>query len=534
MARRSIKEMFLRREPWSFGLWNGLRNSFRSLQRFYSTPTQPVLRKTTIDLEQARALYFNTEPSLSTGAHFAKPIIDVAADFMDMPTYYTANEALDTVLQECVTKYWKHSLREAWKLMMRDADCWVRIRGLPINSLTAENELNRVYLEPIVTERVVPTYNPFTKELEQIEVSNMVFIPDDDQEISVSRLNAPVVSKGVAGREHEIIEIITVDEFRYYDATEEIELEELRTTNEWGFISFVQFINEYDSALEGGTSDLENVYPFLVAHHEIFSQARTAHRQHSIPKVKFKIRDIMPFIQNNFPEAIDAQGNFTGKITWTGKEILFMESEDDAQFLEVSNKSDSVNLLEFIIDCIAVASERPEWVFMRNQGIEAQSSNSPQTLPFKKLITRKRENSEDSLIKLAKMALAIYGAGIIRPQVSWPTIEIADLAAEGQALSQITTSAEIANRAGVIDRATYRAKIAPFYPAIKSSALEESAAQKELKAEQDRQLEIAAKEAAIKAANTPDQTPPSSSKSNGKGSNSARSRVPLTVTPPGD
>jgi len=525
---KTVKEMFSRNDPWWGFASTSLRQSWSAITKsFYGTPYQPVLRKTTVDVDKARALYFNTDPSISFGAHFAKPIIDSAADFIGAPSYHTGNETIDTILQDCVEKYWKSSLWETWKIMMRDSKCWVRMRGMPINALTTPDEVGRVYLEPIVKERVTPIYDPYTNELMRIEVSNIIFVEDEESQVAINSVLNPARH---SGREHEIIEIITPDEYRYYDATDERELENLRTTNQWGFIGFVEFVNEADSSLDGGISDLEGVYPFLQAHHDIFTQTKVAHKQHAVPKVKFKINDILPFIQNNFPDAIDQEGNFTGRITWSGKEILFMQSEEDAEFLEAKTALDgSVSLLEFVLDSIAIASERPEWIFMRNEGIEAQSSQTPQTLPFKNLIWRKRANAEESLIKLGKMAQVVYAGTALRPDLSWGPIEMTELVQESQALQQITASAEIANRAGVIDRTTYRQKIRRFYPGMKSNADEEASAQTELQAEQDRQLEVARQQAEIKA-----ETTAKAAKSNGAGPNSTRDRLPLDVVPPGD
>lgn len=529
--RRTVKEMMFRTEPWSVtGMSESLRSTFNALQKtLFPTPRTPVMRKTTIDLDQARALYFNTNSNFSNGAHVCKPIIDVTADFMGLPSYNTGDENIDAILRDCVMRYWKSQLWEIYKLTMRDADCWVRIRGMPVNMLTTEQEMQRVHLEPIVTERVTPIYDPFTMELIEVQVNNVVFVPDesDNQVITTTNLqNGFIPGSRRSGRDHEIIEVISADEFRYFDITDGLELENLRTTNEWGFVNFVQFFNEYDSALEGGVSDLENVFPFIPALHDVMVQSRAANKLHAVPKVKFKISDIMTFITNNFPTAIDSNGNFTGQIEWSGKEILFMETPDeDAEFLEVkSSLGDSISLMEFIIDCIAIASERPEWAFMRNRSGETQSSTNPQTLPFKKLITRKRENAEEPLMMIGKMALAAYGFPPLRAEISWPEVEAADLVARADALSRATAAAEIANRANVISRRTYRQTIRPFYPAMKENDAEEQDALRETEEEQQRNLEIARAEAEIKQ---------SAATRNG-GPNSVRNRLPIDVIPPGD
>jgi hypothetical protein len=96
---------------------------------------------------------------------------------------------------------------------------------------------------------------------------------------------------------HEIWEVISPDSYRYYDKTEQHWITDWERNNSDGFIPIVEIFNEYDSTLSGGQSDLESVHPFITAFHEVLRQSLQAHRYHSIPKLKFKVRDITSFLR---------------------------------------------------------------------------------------------------------------------------------------------------------------------------------------------------------------------------------------------
>jgi hypothetical protein len=63
------------------------------------------------------------------------------------------------------------------------------------------------------------------------------------------------------------------------------------------------------------------------------------------------------------------------------------------EFLEAQSVlGDTKTLLEFLIDCICIASQTPEWAFMRVDSGSANSDRNAQTVPFVKKIERKRRN----------------------------------------------------------------------------------------------------------------------------------------------
>jgi hypothetical protein len=515
MAKRTLKEMI-----FGSSFSTGVRNTFNSLSRqFYTTPSQPLLRDTQVDYEAVRGYYYNTNQTVTNGSFFSRGIVDGCSDFIDLPLLTVKDEELDALLNKCVQDYWKKSIIDMYRISMRDSRCWARLRKPVPGPLTAAVTEDYLELEIITADRVDPYYDPVTNELLRIEISNKVWI--EDEPFTLDSISA---RSNTLGRFHEIIEVITPELYQYWDLTINEAVEGTPVNNTWGFIPLVEIFNEYDPTLNGGISELEPIIPFIQAYHDIIMQVRKAHKSHATPKVKFKVDDVMTFLANNYPDSFN-DGQFNGKVNWEGNEILFMETAEDAQFLEVKSSviGDSVTLLNFIIDCISIASRTPKWVLMKFVGQEVSAQSTSENLPFENKIRSKRFNYEMPFQKLSAMALKIYNDTPIRPSISWPHIQLADLAAEAQAMNQIITATEVANRSGVISRETYRDKLRPFYPTMKNNNDENQQVDLELKA--DQKNEVAHTTALAKATASATPTP-----TNGKVPNSA-DRFPTQVTP---
>jgi hypothetical protein len=126
-------------------------------------------------------------------------------------------------------------------------------------------------------------------------------------------------------QEHQIIEVITPDRVRFFDLTDNKELVSWGGRNTFGFVNLWEVYNEYDVTLGGGQSDLEPIVPFIRAFHDVLLQTLQAHKYHSTPKLKFKLKDVGTFLRNNFPEVLDDSGKITpgASIKWAGREVLF-------------------------------------------------------------------------------------------------------------------------------------------------------------------------------------------------------------------
>jgi hypothetical protein len=181
-----------------------------------------------------------------------------------------------------------------------------------------------------------------------------------------------------------------------------------------------------------------------------------------------KLLDVGTFIKNNFPEAWDDQAGTVkhgAAVDWKGREIIFFQSEEDATFLEAKSVlGDTKELLEFLIDCICIASQTPEWAFMRVDAGSANSDRNAQTVPFMEKIDRKRRNYAVPIQMLCKMALAAFGEIPYRPKVTWEVVREDDKLVLAQAFQQVIMGLEVAAQRGEISDETYRSTIKMFLP----------------------------------------------------------------------
>jgi hypothetical protein len=186
--------------------------------------------------------------------------------------------------------------------------------------------------------------------------------------------------------------------------------------------------------------------------------------------------DVASFIKNNFPEAVDqTTGEIRpqSEISWRGREILFLQTEDKMSFLEAKSVlGDTTTLLEFIIDCICIASQTPEWAFLRVSGGTANSDRNAQTVPFVKKIDRKRRNFQRPIQELLKMVLVMSNLIPVRPKLSWEMVRVDDLVVYTQAFQQLVMGLEVAVQRGEISDETYRRMIKLFLPAMKNTSQE--------------------------------------------------------------
>lgn len=465
---------------------------------FMQSPSTSVLRDTSVNYDKVRNIYYNRDASVSNGAFFARSIVDGTADHIGLPNVSMKDDNLDRLVNGWIKNRWQGQMWELYRNAMRDTKVWIRLRRPLPTPFMADDEDNDVILEIVDAEAVVPYYNPATKLLERVEIASTVFIED-------APWNQSMVSSTGArayGREHKILEIITADQFLYYDQTDGQYLDQFALNNNWGFVPLLEIFNDYDTALDGGICEFETAYPFIQAFHDLIVQTRTSHAYHADPKVKFKLDDVMSFFRNNFPDSIDADGKFTGTVSWKGRDVYFMESAEDVDFIEASlNTNESVNLAEFILDCICIAGEVTESVLFRSQMASAGEAN--ELFRFKKKVERKRNNFSEYLQVMIKMALRISTGKVVRvPELTWDAIQVSDLVTEAQALNQWVTGAEVVNRAGVISKTTYRESARRFFPNMKDDAAEEADVQRDQKQEQDAQVALERRMFDTQASNT--------------------------------
>lgn len=442
--------------------WTGLRSVTRFVTGgFY--PNRPLFDKTVIDYDMARQLYRNDGAEVQLGAGFCRPIIDRAVEFVGMPIVSSVDEAIDAEINDAIQKHWAPQLQEMMRNAMRDSKTWVRVwQPLITDPLTTDAEREACCLDIVDPERIQSViYDPRNpKRIQQLTIINFVLFADEVQPDT----DAPRGSKAQS-KEHEVWEVVTPDRHRYYDRTDRLWLTEWEHSNPYGFVPFVEVFNEYDSALGGGQSDLESCYPFIKAFHEVLRASLQAHNYHSTPKLKFKVIDVIGFLKNNYPDTVDDDGNIIAgsAISWKGREVLFMGENEDIDFIEATSiLGDSKILLEFLIDCIAIASETPEWAFMRVAAGTSEGAMNAQTTPFEKRIARKRIMFQDPIQVIVKMVLVMRNQDPERVDVTWQEIRPEVMAQMAQAIQQLVMSFEVMLERKLISDNTAREALRQF------------------------------------------------------------------------
>jgi hypothetical protein len=446
---------------WGIFTWNGLRSSFKVLaSRFWGV--QPTFDNTIVNYDMARQLYRNDGNDSKLGSGFCKPIIDLAVDFVGQPYATTDDEELTDFLNTCLKDYWGSAIREMFRNSMRDSKTILRLRQPDINDpLMTMEERSYGHVETIEPERCVIQFQEDNKNvITQAYITRRMLITES--EIDVLSNVMPFE------REHEIMEIITQDSFTYWDKTDMRWMDELAQPNSFGIVPLVEVYNEYDSSLSGGQSDLESVYPFVMALHDVMAQSLMAHKYHSTPKIKFKLSEVGTFIKNNFPDAWDEN---TGRLipnstlSWDSKSVVFLQSDEDAGFIEAKSVlNDSRELMQFLIDCICVASETPRWAFMLVEAGSANQANNAQTLPFVKKIERKRAQYVKPLQKILKMVQHINGYQLQVPTITWDVQHPEQLATWAQAFQFFIMSLEVMAQRQIISDDTYREIVSQYLP----------------------------------------------------------------------
>lgn len=451
--------------PYSWTAFSGIRG----FVGYYGTrfwPTKhPAAEASVVNYDMTRMLYRN-DGEIALGAGFAKPIVDVTVNFIGLPNVLLDDEDDTEFLNECLHDYWAPQLREMFTAVIRDSKCFIKLCWPDI-------------LDPLMT-------------IDESEHGTLEIIPADLVDIERDGRNKNIVTRAVIHRRlnfvinegdpsqgqdpqtevHDVLEIIDRDTYSFFDQTTSSWLDSMAAPNRYGFVPVLEVFNEWDAALQGGQSDLETVIPFMQAFHDVLTQSLQAHRYHSTPKLKLKLSDVATFIKNNFPAAWDEEKATVipqSEISLNGREVMFFTSEEDAEFLEAhSVLGESRVLLEFLIDCICIASQTPEWAFMRVDSGSANSDRNAQTVPLVKKVERKRHNMVDPVQMLCKMVLVARKSIPYRPQVTWEVVRTDDEFVQMQAFQQLVMGLEVARSRGEISDETYMASIRQFLPAMKA------------------------------------------------------------------
>lgn len=501
----------------------GLRSAYRLNSGGFFRDA-PAYDRTRVDYDLARQLYRNDGGDTVLGAGFCKPIIDRAVEFIGVPQVSSDNPDVDNEINTAIERYWKPQIVEMLRNSMRDSLTYVRVwQPLTDDPLTTDEERRACALRLYEPERVTLTYDPQNpNRVAQCVIVTEVEFPDDVQpDADPPRGSRPQT------KTHKIWEVISPERYDYWDETENRWITEWSRANPDGFVPVLQAWNEYDSSLSGGQSDLESVYPFIKAFHEVMRQALQAHGYHSTPKLRFKVTDVISFLRANFPDTIDPETLTPipgASIPWKNREVLFIGENEDIDFIEIKSVlGDSKTLLEFLIDCIAIASETPEWAFMRvESGAASQGNMNAQTVPFEKKIERKRAQYQPIIQRIVKMALKMQGNEPRVVDILWQEIRVENLVAMTQSMQQFTMTLEVLLERKLISENTAREALRQFriFRTMRSPEREAQDAQDNLSLdERNAELDRQAAEAAAKATARNGNGVPAFSGRNGGGAN---------------
>ena len=455
----------------------------RSWGRAFTTTFWSERRQTPSQVNYAltRSIY-RSEGDSCLGYGFGKPIVDLQVGFMGLPIVNTENEDTNDFLNECINDHWADEIQQMFRDSIRDSKTVVRVRRPDIlDPLMTIDEAEHCVLEIIPPEFVQIERDPRNKNIITRAIVNhtMVFIKSQ---------GSPSTGRDPVTEEHSVLEIITPDDYTFYDQTANAWLTNMQAANRYGFVPLEEIYNEWDAGLQSGQSDYESALPFMRAFHDVLTQGLQAHKYHSTPKVVLNLNDVAPFIKNNFPEAVDPE---TGQImphaeiSWRGREIIFLQQGDEMKFLEArSVLGDTNTLLEFLIDCVCIAAQTPEWAFMRVAGGTANSDRNAQTVPFLKKIDKKRKVYQKPIQNIMKMVLVMSGLIPVRVKLSWEMVRPDDLVVHMQAFQQLVIGLEVALQSGEISDETYQRMIKQFLPAMKSISQESKDAKKDQKERQ--------------------------------------------------
>lgn len=453
------------------------RDSMRRLRRGF-WPTATNYGRETLSYADARRLYRNTDKNANLGSGFGRRIVNSVPDFMGLPMSATGDEIVDEFLNNGIQNYWAAELQQAIREAVRDGDTVLRVRRHnPDNPLISPDEWETCYLEVVPPETVAIYYSTDgdTTEIARAYVRHEVDMVIEGATSDSRALRQPQV------RTHVIIEEITPTTYRYWDESEGEWLDDQQRVNPWGFVELVEVFNEFDSAVEGGQSDFEGPLPFIMAFHDVLQQSLVSHKAHAIPKATFKVHDMMNFIANNWPDSFERDelgqidpNTFNGQISWKGTEMIFVEPDEDVGFAEVtSSLGDSKTLLDFLLTCIAIASETPKSVLM-----DQTAQDADEMIPFSKKIERKRYGFTKPIQQVCKMVLAINFMEPTKVPLAWEDITPDIALKKSQALQQDVMSYEVLATREVISDATIRRSLKRLIPAMKSGTEETADAKK--------------------------------------------------------
>jgi len=387
-----------------------------------------------VDYQLARDLYYNRRDEYKLGAGFAKPIINTIAGFMGTPRFTIGDE---------VSQEWFDQQYLGWVSKMLRLHRGALTLGDGYLLLGRDDTTNRIAMRPIPPDGV---------DYDRDEVTGTI-------SRAMIRMKKDWYDEQRFKHQYTSTLIYTPTEIRrIVEGEPPAGLVNETRRNPWGFVPLVHFKNEEDDTLVYGISELEPVEPYLKLYHDILLQAGQGSKMHSTPRMRFNIGDVPAFLKNNFP---DAQAKMAkgekAQITLTGKELLIMQQDDDAGFIEAKSAiGDTASLLKLIFYCIVDVSEVPEVAFGVHMASSLGNGGASEQSPILvRRVQRKREMVNDDWLEAAGMALRM-GRSLTGRRLAdavaleWDEVLERDALQFAQSLASVSTALNTAIQGGFL------------------------------------------------------------------------------------
>lgn len=374
-----------------------------------------TLNSRKVDYMLARSLYDNEHEDYKLGAGFAAPIVNIKVGFIGVPTYVSADDEAQADLESFVRKN-RSKITDTLLQSLRDGDAyvWITVEETHDKELYPEAP-TRLRYNLIPPERVQIMLHPITND------------------VMVYKITTPMEWEDEVGNQKKCTITQFVDSHKvvtHIEGDKPIGVEPGEQATNLGFIPIVHFKNKGQS-YKYGQSELEPIEPFLKAYHDVMLHAMQGSKMHSTPKLKINVEDVEAFLENNLSEQEleDLKEGVQTTLSLDGKELLLLQGEDDASFIEVrSSIGDAATLLKFLFYCIVDTSQTPEFVF----GVHTPSSQASVTEQMPVLvrtIEAKRDHFNDAFDRMARIILALSSKAqnkayeTYETQITWDKID---------------------------------------------------------------------------------------------------------------
>lgn len=361
-----------------------------------------------LDIEKIRGIYHNVQNEYKLSAGMVKPIINADVSFIGEPEFTSEDpktlKAIEELIKDKTGKY-----QSTHKVALREGDIYLWIQW--------NDKLKNVEWVPFTEDKI--------KEIIIHPVTGKVIQYVFEWNVSYKDINL---------HDKRMTIKILIDEsvivYQYTGDIPEGYRDEI-VPNILKELPIVQISNEKEDHEQKGHSDITPIEPYLKAYHDVVMMALQDQKNHSTPKLKFKVKDVRTFISNNWGASAYSDykaGNKPEGFSVEGLDLIFLQDNDEADYMTVSSTTGSAKpILELLFYLIVETSETIEVVFGANLGTSLASVNS-QLPVYTKKVGRKQTQFEEYWKEVIRISLKFMGFvninsydGLIK--IDWPEVD---------------------------------------------------------------------------------------------------------------